>query len=64
MNKAEWTDYYLYNNSLFVFEKSKKLESILDSSKNHNNYREKDEYKKSKRKNFYGKKRRNYSDYC
>jgi hypothetical protein len=60
MNKVDWTKelYYIISNKEFV----RYVEEIEKSSTAHNNYNT-ESYKKTKGKNYYGKKRRYYADY-
>lgn len=63
MNKAEWTNDF----SFLYFDYKKKsyeIEEVLHISLNSNKENKEDTYKKSKGNNYYGKKRRNYIDYC
>ena len=64
MNNAEWTFDFFYLKSLNRLHQAKKVKSIYNTSKNHNNRGESDKYYKIKRKYYYGKKRRCYIDYC
>ncbi len=54
---------YKFENIYYLSMKYYCVKEIDFNSFNHENYK-KDNYKKSKGINRYGKKRRNYSDYC
>ena len=62
MIKPYWLDDFkcLYYN---IPLKERKVEKVLNSELCHNNLNSKDNYYKNKGKSYYGKKRRNYSDY-
>lgn len=62
MNKPVWVDDFNYYYLNFP-KKKRKVEKILNSELSHNNLKDKDNYYKNKGKSYYGKKRRNYSDY-
>lgn len=64
MNNAEWLFDFFYLKSLNRLDEKNKVEPVLNSSKNNNNYNESDKYYKTERKYYYGKKRRYYIDYC
>lgn len=62
MIKPDWADDFkcLYYNMPL---KERKVEKVLNSELCRNNLNRKDNYYKNKGKSYYGKKRRNYSDY-
>jgi len=62
MNKPVWVDDFNYYYLNFP-KKERKVEKILNSELSRNNLNDKDNYYKSEGKSYYGKKRRNYSDY-
>ena len=65
MKKIQLNDFFAYDYpDLFVFNKEKKVDSILENKNSNNNPKEKDTYnKRLSSRNYYGKKRRYYTDY-
>lgn len=63
MTKLDQINYYIeYSCNIKNIERF--VEKIDNSNFCHNNYSNKDNFHKNKRKNYYGKKRRFYNDYC
>mgnify|MGYP003978300773 CR=1 FL=1 len=63
MNKTERTDLFFYLKNLFFPPKERKVESISASEESNNDRENKDKFLKNKEKRYYGKRRKNYSDY-
>lgn len=64
MNKPDWFNDISYFCFLENYVDYNKVKPICKSLNNPDNYNNKDRYNKRESKNYYGKKRRCYADYC